>query len=296
MVETQATADVSQATDRSLGPASNSYVLGHSEQELNRLIAQGRFFGELTETFLRAAGLAPGMRVLDVGCGAGDVSFLAGRLVGPAGEVVGIDKSPEAVAIASRRAEGEGLRQVHFQVADAMHLTLDTFEAQHAPVDALIGRLVLQYFPDPAVVLRRLAGLVKPGGIIAFQEIDMRSASSEPYVSLFEEAGARIRQAFTRAGTDDRIGVKLGVIFEEAGLPSPSLTLGARVERGPDSPVYEQVAQVMRTLLPVMEATGIATREEVDVDTLAARLRAETMAHNATITSPSLIGAWTRKR
>ncbi|MEO7156385.1 MAG: hypothetical protein ABI039_02415, partial [Vicinamibacterales bacterium] len=60
------------------------YVLGHAADELDRLIKQAAFFGDLTEHTLKLAGLAPGMRVLDLGCGAGDVSFLAASLVGPA--------------------------------------------------------------------------------------------------------------------------------------------------------------------------------------------------------------------
>ncbi|HET9913319.1 MAG TPA: hypothetical protein VFQ13_15595, partial [Anaerolineales bacterium] len=70
---------------------------------------------------------------------------------------------------------------------------------------------------------------------------------------------------------------------------------GARVERGPDSPVYDQPVMITRTLLPVMERTGIATAAEVDIDTLAARLREETLAHNSTIVSPAMIGAWAKK-
>ena len=64
------------------------YVLGHSEDELKRLIDQARFFGDLTAQVLHLAGLGPGMRVLDVGCGAGDVSFLAASIVGPQGVVI----------------------------------------------------------------------------------------------------------------------------------------------------------------------------------------------------------------
>jgi SAM-dependent methyltransferase len=59
--------------------APNDYALGHNHEELQRLIGQSRFLGELTEQVLRAAGIGPDMRVLDVGCGAGDVSFLASR-------------------------------------------------------------------------------------------------------------------------------------------------------------------------------------------------------------------------
>ena len=86
------------------------YALGHSQQELDRLVFQGRFIGDLTAHVLRLAGLGSGMRVLDVGCGAGDVSFLAASLVGPDGFVFGVDKSPEAVAMARERAQQSRLR------------------------------------------------------------------------------------------------------------------------------------------------------------------------------------------
>ena len=91
------------------------------------------------------------------------------------------------------------------------------------------------------------------------------------------------------------MGLKLGRVFEDAGLPTPQMLLGARVERGPDSIVYEQVAQITRTLLPVMERTGVATAEAVGIDTLASRIREEALRLRATLVSPSLIGAWTRK-
>jgi SAM-dependent methyltransferase len=265
-----------------------TYALGHAGTELSRLIDQARFFGDLTAQVLRSAGLGEGMRVLDVGCGAGDVSFLAAGMVGPTGTVVGVDRSPAAVALATRRAIDAGLTNVHFLTADVADLTLDE------PVDALVGRLVLMYFADPAVMLRRLAGFLKPGGVVAFHEMDLTGATSEPPCPLFTTAVQRIRQTLDRAGADSRTGLKLGRIFAEAGLPAPHLILGARVERGPDSPVYEQIAQITHTLLPLMERTGIATAGEVAIETLAARLRDEAVALDATLVSPSLIGAWTR--
>jgi 2-polyprenyl-3-methyl-5-hydroxy-6-metoxy-1,4-benzoquinol methylase len=68
------------------------YVLGHSEREIDRLIAQAGFIEPITRRFFVEAGIAPGMTILDVGCGVGDVAFLAAELVGPSGEVVGIDR------------------------------------------------------------------------------------------------------------------------------------------------------------------------------------------------------------
>ena len=264
------------------------YILGHAEDELRRLIDQARFFGDLTEQVLRRARLAPGMRVLDAGCGAGDVSFLVASLVGPDGTVIGVDKSPEAVDLATRRAAAAGLTNVRFLAEDLADLSLDE------PVDALVGRLVLMYLADPAVVLRRLARFLRPGGVVAFHEFDLDGAKSEPASPLFERAVGRIRQTLARAGADGRAGLKLGRIFREAGLPAPQMLLGARVERGPDSPIYDQVAQISRTLLPLMARTGVATAEEVGIETLADRLREEAVALDATLVSPAFIGAWTR--
>jgi SAM-dependent methyltransferase len=266
-----------------------TYVLGHSGSELDRLIEQGRFFGDLTRQLLQAAGLRSGMRVLDLGCGAGDVSFLAAALVGPAGTVVGVDRAPEAVELATGRATAAGLSNVRFLVHDFVDLELAE------PVDAIVGRLVLMYQADPAVVLRRLSGFLAPGGVVAIQELDLDGAKSEPVCPSFVTAVRRIDETFRRIGADPRTGLKLGTIFREAGLPAPQMVLGARVEGGADSPIYDQVTQVTRSLLPQMERTGVATAGEVDVETLAERLRAEALALGATLVSPSLIGAWVRK-
>jgi SAM-dependent methyltransferase len=229
------------------------------------------------------------MRVLDLGCGTGDVSFLAARLVGPTGTVLGVDRSPEAVATATARARQAGLDNVSFTVGDLADLE------PTGPVDALVGRLVLLYLDDPAAVLRRLLGLLEPGGVVAFQEMDMGAATWEPDCPLFATTGDRVVQTFIRAGLDHRTGLKLARIYRDAGLPAPETLQGARVESGPDSPVYAWMAQTARTLLPLMERTGVASAAEVGIDTLAARLREEVVALDATVVTPPLIGAWTRK-
>ena len=264
------------------------YILGHADDELGRLIYQARYFGDLTGQLLRRAGLDKGMRVLDVGCGAGDVAFLAASMVGPQGMVIGVDRSPEAVTLASQRSATAGLANLQFLTRDLTDFAVDV------PVDALIGRLVLMYFPDPATVLRHLLRFVKPNGLVIFQELDVDGAKSEPPSSVFTTAIERVKQTFIRAGADVHAGLKLGRIFEEAGLPAPEMMLGARVERGPDALAYDQLTQITRTLLPLMQRTGIATPEEVGLETLADRIRDEAVALNATLVSPSLIGAWAR--
>jgi ubiquinone/menaquinone biosynthesis C-methylase UbiE len=95
-----------------------NYILGHSERELERLGSQARHFEPFTRRVFQAAGLAPGMRVLDVGSGAGDVAFLAAELVGDSGNVVGADRVSAAIATARARAASKGLRNVTFREGD----------------------------------------------------------------------------------------------------------------------------------------------------------------------------------
>jgi len=265
------------------------YVLGHDASELQRLIKQSEFFGVLTRHLWREAGLAPGMTVLDVGCGAGDTTLLAAELVGPTGHVIGVDRSAQGLALARRRAEAAGLTNVEFREADAAELVLDR------PVDALVGRLVLMYFRDHGAALRRLAEHVRPGGLIVIQEIDTLGGRCEPAGPLFDLTLRRVHEAFAAAGANPSMGRDLVGAFLGAGLARPQMLLGARVESGPEAAAYAALAGIARTLLPVMEARGIATAAEVGIDTLVERLRAEAVGSSATIYAPPLIGAWARK-
>ncbi len=67
------------------------------------------------------------------------------------------------------------------------------------------------------------------------------------------------------------------------------------MEHGPDSAAYAWMEGLTRTLLPVIEQTGVATAEHVGMDTRAARMRNEVVAKNAVVVLPPLIGAWTTK-
>ena len=98
------------------------YVLGHAAEELHRLIKQAAFFGDLTGHTLRLAGLSPGMRVLDVGCGAGDVSLLAASIVGASGSVVGVDQNADAIALARTRVADAGIPNIVHEIGDITQL------------------------------------------------------------------------------------------------------------------------------------------------------------------------------
>jgi ubiquinone/menaquinone biosynthesis C-methylase UbiE len=138
-----------------------NYVLGHTSLEQQRLIRQARLLAPLTERFLRDAGISSGMRVLDIGCGMGDVTMIAAQLVGPAGGVTSIDLDHASIETAQRRAAAFGFENIFFSCAD-----IATYVPPN-PFDAIIGRLVLQFVPDPIAIIKRLYGMfVKSRAIV----------------------------------------------------------------------------------------------------------------------------------
>ncbi len=270
------------------GGGGAAYALGHSTRELGRLSTQAQVFEPFTRRMLQEAGIAEGMRVLDVGSGTGDVAFLCASLVGPTGEVTGMDRAPAAVERARERARTNGFGNVQFDTGDPAEMPFE------APFDAVVGRLVLMHQPDPAAMLRKLCRLLRPGGIVAFQEFDMSAASSFPPLETYERCMRWVAAAFATVGGDAHMGTKLYSTFVRAGLPGPAMSLDAGIWGGVESPAPFLVTEVVRSLLPLMEKAGIATAAEAGVDSLEERLRQEIVSGGGVSLSPWLIGAWAK--
>jgi len=267
----------------------HSYVLGHSERELERLSAQARFLEPITRQFLREAGIVPGMRVLDFGSGVGDVAFLAAELVGDTGEVVGVDRAPAALAAARKRSDARSLRNVSFPDGDPAEMA---FEPQF---DAVVGRYVLLFQDDPSATLRKLALRVRPGGLVVFHEPDWGSARSFPPGPTYDRCCQWITETFRLAGNDSNMACKLPAAFVGAGLPAPSMRMQTFIGIGAGCTVFLQaVADLVGSVLPTMEQLGVATAAEVEPATLAERLRLEVTATDSVIIGRSEIGVWSR--
>jgi ubiquinone/menaquinone biosynthesis C-methylase UbiE len=270
---------------------SPAYLMGRSEAETRRLMAQHQLYARFTRRLLEDAGIAEGMKVLDVGSGAGDVALLAAELVGPTGSVIGVDQDPGVLDTARARAEASGLTNISFHAGDLREgVTGDDF-------DAVVGRLVLLYVPDPAETLRVLIERLKPGGIVAFGEFNFlpESMVTHPPTPSAESLWAWMQAVVRGIGLDPATGYHLRNTFLDAGLPEPEMNVCAPIGGGPDFPGYDYGAESLRSMLPLILKLGIATEEEVEIDTLAQRLRADVVASGGVIKTPELVGAWTRK-
>jgi SAM-dependent methyltransferase len=270
------------------GP-SLAYALGHSDAELCRLSAQARIIDPITRRFFRDAGLIPGMRVLEVGSGAGDVAFLVTELVGATGEVIGADRSPVALEVARARADAGSHRNVFFRDGDPSEMTFDR------PFDAVIGRYVLQFQPDPGAMLRKLAGHLRVGGLIAFHETDWDGVRSFPPSPIYDSCCRWIVETLRLRGAEMRMGIKLHSAFVAAGLPAPSMRLETVVGGGQNSvDCLHLVTELVGTQSAGMVRLGVATAVEIGLETLTERMSKEVISRASVVVGRSEIGAWTR--
>jgi 2-polyprenyl-3-methyl-5-hydroxy-6-metoxy-1,4-benzoquinol methylase len=265
------------------------YMLGRTHDEHDRLKRQGRLISNITRHFLEGLGLQSGMRVLDVGCGVGDLALLAARMVEPGGDVVGIDLDESALQMARHRAAGEELTNVQFHTADLQDYLSDGL------FDAVVGRCVLLHQHNPGRALASVAKHVRSGGIIAFQEPWFSRGFSVPKLPLFEEVIGWLHTMVRASGLDGDIGLRLPFIFASVGLPAPKLTFEMLVDCSPDSEICEFVADTVRSLLPRLEQLGIVSSGRLQIDTLAGRLRQEQAELGGVVGMMPLMGAWCRK-
>ena len=271
--------------------AADEYVLGRGERETFRLMLQHQIYGSITRRIFEAAGIGAGMKVLDIGSGAGDVALLLAELVGPGGCVVGVDMNGTILETARLRADAAGWRNITFRAGDARELGLET------DFDAAVGRWVLMHVREPAALIRAVAGLLKPGGIVAFHESDFTyPPTTFPPIPLDEQFRRWSLPPQGSPGPEMQMGTKLFGTFLDAGLPAPQLRLEAPIGGGMDWPGYEYAAETLRSILPAMQRIIGLDPDEVDIDTLAARLRAEVVAARGVQMLPITVGAWSRKR
>lgn len=266
------------------------YALGHSSRELDRLTFQGTVFAPFTRQLFTQAGIKPGMRVLDVGSGSGDVSFLAADLVGESGHVLGVDRSAEAVERASARAVRRNPPNVSFVVGDPAAMSFDQ------PFDAIVGRFVLMYQDDPVRSLRKITKHLRANGVIVFQELDSSACRSCPSVSSFDEAARWLGEGLRGSGARPELGLEMHSLFLDSGLPAPNMRMDAVVSGAAESPVYRLLAEAVRSLVPTLQKLNIASPSHAQIDSLADRIRKEVLARRAVVVSYGLVGAWARKR
>jgi ubiquinone/menaquinone biosynthesis C-methylase UbiE len=235
--------------------ASASYIIDGGEPGAARLAVLGRTLAASSESFLKRTGLRPGVRVLDVGCGSGELTGRIAELVAP-GEAVGIDVDLTVLAIARERFAHQ-TPTPRFALADAAGVPVEL-----GRFDVVYARFLLSHQTDPLGVLRHLRDLCRPGGVVAVEDVDIPGMFCRPRCEAFERATALYCQAAVVRGADPRIGPRLAGLFEHAGFEG--------VQAGSVHPAFrdgegKRLAEItFRSIRAAVLESGVVDEEDFD--------------------------------
>jgi ubiquinone/menaquinone biosynthesis C-methylase UbiE len=263
--------------------------MGHDDRERRRLRLQASILNPLTEQLFHRAGITSGMNVLDIGCGVGDVSLLAARLVGRYGRVTSVDIDPAALQTLEARASAEGVAHV-----ECVHADIHGWKPVRR-FDAVVGRHILIHSREPLAVVRDCAALLHERGLAVFHEYDFSVVHRGWPPTPLRDRLMGVFDRFFASATCANMGSRLWTLLLEAGFERPDCRAEYPISGGPDSVYYEWFAESFRSIHPRAIAQGIVADGDFDLDTLEQRLREEASAGQSGVPAPAMIGAFARR-
>ena len=187
------------------------YIIRGGVEGKKRLEVVARVLWPSTSRVLEEAGLAPGMRCLDLGCGGGDVTLQLAASVGPQGQVIGVDMDETTLDLARQSAKRMGLGNIQFRNLKVQDWIEET------QYDCIYCRFLLTHLADPIRVLRQMLQAVRPGGVAIVEDIDFGGHFCHPQCAGFDAYVRLYRAAVRRQGADADIGPKLYGMLLDAG-------------------------------------------------------------------------------
>ena len=167
------------------------------------------------------AGITPGMRIADLGCGPGKTTFTLSQILQPQGSVVGVDNSENRISYATRRYSGKGINYV---CRDIRHSLLDL-----GLFDFIWARFVLEYNRRECFdIVKNITTILKPGGILCLIDLDYNCLTHYGLPPRFERAFLEISKELTNnANFDPYVGRKLYSFLYDLGYADIAVRLTA---------------------------------------------------------------------
>ncbi len=195
------------------------YVIRGGKQGYERLVLLARDRRPDTAALFARAGVSPGVRCIDLGCGGGEVTLEIARLVAPGGHVTGVDMDEIKLDLARRAAAARGLGNVEFRLLNVR----DWDEPKG--YDMVYCRFVLQHLSQPVDLLSRMWAAARQGGLLVVEDADFDGWCCHPPIEGFDFFLRTYSQVVERRGGDHAIGRKLYAHFLAAGIPRPQMAL-----------------------------------------------------------------------
>lgn len=264
---------------------SGEYSLATGEAAVRRLSALHRIYSPTGRRILLRAGLKPGMRVADFGCGVGATTRMLAEMVGPSGMVTGIDMSEAQLEQGRKLCSDAGLANVIFAQASATSTNLP-----RNSFDLVYCRFLLLHLVDPAAGLREMFAVLKPGGLLVVEDGDLTSAGSIPASSLHWFADLFGRLGPTR-GLDYALSTRLYHLVKDAGFPEADIEIHQpAITRGEDRFMLKWSVE---EAAPAFVAAGLVTADEIN--TILADMDRDTKNPEILVLMPRMSLVWARK-
>lgn len=236
---------------------SDGYILATGAAEVKRLQLLNQLYGPGTEQLILQAGLKPGMAVVDMGCGSGNISCWLAQQVGEQGSVTGVDVSPAQIEQAGLQAQGLGLKNTTFRTADIYHPGLPAGQ-----FDLVYCRLVLMHLTHPLDALQQLQRLLKPGGRLVCEEMDLNSLTSVPPCSAVDRIRDLNLAISDRRGQHFRLGTSLFQLFLQLGFAQPEVSFNQPVALRGEKKRLVEIS--FSQFAPLLVAEELATQTEIE--------------------------------
>jgi SAM-dependent methyltransferase len=205
---------------------------------------------------LDRCGLGDGLVCLDAGCGGGDVTLELARRVGPNGRAEGFDIDEAKLDIARVEAGERGIVNVAFHRADVRH-------ASGPPIfDLVYARFLLSHLGDPAGLVRRFHGQLRPGGAIAVEDIDFSGHFTYPESKAFLRFHELYGATVTRRGGDPNLGLRLPLLLKDAGFEDLRVSIVQPMAIEGDAKLLD--GMTLEAIAGAVLADGLASRDEID--------------------------------
>lgn len=195
------------------------YALAGGAEGKSRLKILSRVMQPHTQNFFQRLEITTGMHCLDIGCGGGDVTFELALLVGNSGQVVGQDLDETIIRLTQEDCQKVGLTNVQLKVADAFSLD------EQDKYDLAYTRFLLTHLSHPQTVIEKMKMAVKPGGLIAVEDLEFSGHFCYPKCPAFDKYIQLYQQVVQNKGGDPEIGLKLPGMLKKAGFKEVNLNL-----------------------------------------------------------------------
>jgi SAM-dependent methyltransferase len=231
------------------------YIIRGGVEGRERLRVISRVLRPTTLALLERVEVRAGLSCLDAGCGGGDVAVELARLVGPGGRVVGTDLDEAKLDLARGEAAAQGLTNVEFRRADVV-------ATEDGAYDLVYARFLLSHLPDPAGGLAKLRRAVRPGGMIAVEDVDHSGCFCHPDNAAYQGYVDLYTQTAARRGCDANLGRRLPTLLIDGGFAAVGVNVVQPAALAGDA--KHAIALTLENVAPAILAEGLAEPDQMD--------------------------------